>query len=81
MKDELVELSRDAAMEREAVLRWLYATADTARKMWDGDDEYCTSMRRHVAGTIQINADAIARGLHRRPPSPCTHSAAAEKQP
>jgi hypothetical protein len=56
----------ETAKEREAVIRWLEATAATARRMWPGPEN--EDIRRHVCGTLMTNADAIRRGEHRQPP-------------
>ncbi|HEX8585030.1 MAG TPA: hypothetical protein VF680_11535 [Allosphingosinicella sp.] len=56
-----IEVAGEAAIEREAVVKWLHDTAATARRMFPKD--------RRLAVTLMVNADGIARGDHRRPPS------------
>jgi hypothetical protein len=53
------------ALEREAVSRWLYNTAATAARMFPGEEN--GTIRRQLVGTLQVNADAISRGEHRKP--------------
>lgn len=68
-----------ALIEREGVVRWLYATADTARRMFPGEEN--GFIRRQLVGTLQTNADAIGRGEHRRPPRDSAGRSEAEASP